>query len=91
MTINIMKKVVEVNGKEVQFTKKEYEIIELLATHPKQVFSKEQIFEMLWGLDSESTINTITEHIRRIRGKFSSRHFKFDFIKTVWGIGYKWQ
>lgn len=90
LIIDIVKKSVQINGQELELTKKEFEIVELLATNSDQVFSKEQIFETLWGYDSDSNINTVTEHVRRIRRKFSSRHLKFDFIKTVWGIGYKW-
>lgn len=91
LVIDIVNRTVTINSVELELTKKEFDIIELLATHPGQVFSKEQIFEALWGFDSDSNLNTVTEHVRRIRTKFLSKHVKLDFIKTVWGIGYKWQ
>ncbi|MFB7155347.1 response regulator transcription factor [Lysinibacillus sp. NPDC056232] len=89
--IDILAKSIKINDQLIDFTKKEYEIIELLSIHPGQVFSKEQIFELIWEDTSDSDINTITEHIRRIRSKISA-NTSFDncYIKTVWGVGYKW-
>lgn len=69
-------------------TKAEYAICEFLARSRGQVFSKEQIYEKVFGFDGESDEATIATHIRNIRVKLE----KHDFspIKTVWGIGYKW-
>lgn len=69
-------------------TKAEYAICEFLARSHGQVFSKEQIYEKVFGFDGESDEATIATHIRNIRVKLE----KHDFspIKTVWGIGYKW-
>ncbi|MFD3158780.1 response regulator transcription factor (plasmid) [Haloimpatiens sp. FM7330] len=91
LSVNLISKCIEQNGIEIDFTKKEYEIIELLCTHPGQVFSKEQIFETIWGYDSESNLNTVTEHIKRIRSKFNFNNISNNYIKTAWGIGYKWE
>ncbi|MEO4052731.1 response regulator transcription factor [Solibacillus sp. CAU 1738] len=90
--VDISAKSIKINEQLIDFTKKEYQIIELLSTHPGQVFSKEKIFELIWGYTSDSDINTITEHIRRIRSKIST-NTSFDncYIKTVWGVGYKWE
>jgi len=90
--VDISAKSIKINEQRIDFTKKEYQIIELLSTHPGQVFSKEKIFELIWGYTSDSDINTITEHIRRIRSKISA-NTSFDncYIKTVWGVGYKWE
>lgn len=72
----------------VTLTKSEYEISEFLALHPGMVFSKEQIFESVFGFDKESNLSVIVEHIKNIRAKF----LKYDEepINTVWGVGYKW-
>ncbi|KEK24984.1 response regulator transcription factor [Bacillus gaemokensis] len=91
LIVDMLAKSIRINGEIVDFTKKEYKIIELLSTHPSQVFSKEQIFEEVWGYMSESDINTITEHIRRIRAKLQLHGCNHNYIKTVWGIGYKWE
>lgn len=54
-----------------------------------QVFTKEKIYENLWGFDKDGDSNTITEHIRRIRCKLSD-FVEQPLIETVWGVGYKW-
>ncbi|WP_234410442.1 response regulator transcription factor [Caldalkalibacillus mannanilyticus] len=85
LVIDLLAKKVIKDGNEIECTKKEFQIIELLCTHRKQVFSKEQIFEKIWGYMSESDVNTVTEHIRRIRAKLSSPSVNHSYIKTVWG------
>lgn len=69
-------------------TKSEYEISEYLALNHGMVFSKEQIFEAVFEYDRESNLNVIVEHIKNIRGKFLKCNE--EPIKTVWGVGYKW-
>ena len=78
-----------VDDKEIPLTKAEYEICEFLARNRGQVFSKEQILEQVFGFDSESNESTITTHIKNIRTKLAD--FPCMPIKTVWGIGYKWE
>ena len=78
-----------VDDKIIPLTKAEYEICEFLAKNRGQVFSKEQILEQVFGFDSESNDSTITTHIKNIRTKLSDFHCMP--IKTVWGIGYKWE
>jgi len=73
----------------VALTKSEYEISELLALHHGQVFSKEQIYESVFGAFGESYNSVIVEHVKNIRGKFALS--KEEPIKTVWGVGYKWE
>ena len=85
---NISAKQLMVNGSLVHLTKGEYYICEFLARNRGQVFSKEQIYEKVFGFDGAGSDNTITTHIKNIRMKLE----KMDFspVKTVWGIGYKW-
>lgn len=78
-----------VDDREISLTKAEYEICEFLARNRGQVFSKEQILEQVFGFDSDSNDSTITTHIKNIRTKLSD--FDCMPIKTVWGIGYKWE
>ena len=54
-----------------------------------QIFSKEMIYEKLWGIDKEGDSSIITEHIRRIRMKIA-KYTDEQFIETVWGVGYRW-
>ena len=72
----------------VSLTKSEYEISEYLALNRGQVFSREQIFESVFGFEKESNLNVIAEHIKNIRAKFIQ--FSIEPINTVWGVGYKW-
>lgn len=78
-----------VGQREVPLTKGEYQICEFLACNQGQVFSKEQIYEKVFGFDGESNDNTIATHIKNIRMKLEQ--FNCSPIKTVWGIGYKWE
>lgn len=81
-------KEISVRGELVPFTKGEYEVCEFLASNRGQVFSKEKIYELVFGTDGDSDSSAIVEHIKNIRAKFSI--FKISPIETVWGIGYKW-
>ena len=77
------------DGEEIPFAKKEFDIIELLSGHPGQIFSKERIYELVWGYDSEGESSVVAEHIRRIRAKLAAVGIK-PYVETVWGVGYKW-
>ncbi|WP_326511419.1 response regulator transcription factor [Clostridium intestinale] len=76
---------------EVRFTKKEFDIIELLCLHPMQVFSKEKIYEKIWGYDAEGDSSSVAEHVKNIRNKLLVINENLDYISTVWGVGYKWE
>lgn len=77
-------------GKEaLRLTKTEYEIVEFLSRHKNQVFTKEMIYEQLWGFEKDGESSIITEHIRRIRQKFKE-YTEETMIETVWGVGYRW-
>lgn len=85
---NLSAKQLVVNSEEIPLTKAEYLICEFLARNHGQVFSKEQIYESVFGFDGESNDTTITTHIKNIRMKLEGYHY--SPIKTAWGIGYKW-
>lgn len=76
-------------GEELSFTRGEYAICEYLALHRGQIFSREQIFEQVYGYDRDSDNSAITEHIKNIRAKCSKAGF--SPVETVWGIGYRWK
>lgn len=78
-----------VHDKEVMLTAKEFEVLVFMATHPNRVFSKDQLFERLWGLESNGDIATVTVHISRIREKIEADPSNPQFIETVWGAGYR--
>jgi len=87
--INLSGKELFVNEEKVMLTKSEYEICEFLARNRGQVFSKERIYETVFGYDGKSDSTAITEHIKNIRSKLHA--FDVDVIDTIWGIGYKWR
>lgn len=89
LTLNFSERSVYCKEEEVTLTKTEFDILEYLCMNKGQVFSKERIYEKLWGYDSDGDSNIVTEHIRRIRLKLS-KHIEKPMIETVWGVGYKW-
>lgn len=76
-------------GMEVKLTKKEFDILNLLATHPKQVFTKAQLFSSVWKEAYYGDENVINVHIRRLREKIEDDPSSPKYILTLWGIGYK--
>lgn len=88
VSFNLNAKEIYVNSKKINLTKSEYIICEFLARNKRQVFSKDKIYDIVYGYDGKSDICAITEHIKNIRGKLNN--FGVSPIETVWGIGYKW-
>ncbi|WP_069988310.1 response regulator transcription factor [Massilioclostridium coli] len=78
----------EAGGQKLPFTKSEYEICEYLALHHGQTFTREQIYEAVFGYDGESDSSVISTHIKNIRAKLAT--CRLAPIETVWGVGYKW-
>ncbi|WP_313233804.1 response regulator transcription factor [Tissierella praeacuta] len=91
LDINLKGLNVKVNNEDINLTKKEFEIVELLSLNPGQVFSKDQIYDKIWGYDGLGDTSTVTEHIKNIRSKIASINKENEYIKTVWGFGYKWE
>lgn len=85
---HINAKCVEAHGNKIPLTKSEYEICEYLALHHGQIFTREQIYEAVFGFDGESDNSVISTHVKNIRGKFAP--YNIGPIETVWGVGYKW-
>ncbi|MEG9295062.1 response regulator transcription factor [Mangrovibacillus sp. Mu-81] len=89
LQINPTSRQVFIKGKELEFTNKEFDLLTFMALNPNQVFSKEQLFEKIWGLDSMGDTATVTVHIKRIRKKIESDTANPEYILTVWGSGYR--
>jgi len=76
----------------INLTPKEFEMIGLLLQNKKTVFSREKLIEIVWGYDSDTEGRTVDSHIRNIRDKCRKTGFPIeDHLKTVWGLGYKWE
>ncbi|MDO5410639.1 MAG: response regulator transcription factor [Lachnospiraceae bacterium] len=89
LRFDLSAKILYVGEEPVSLTKSEYFICEYLARNKGQVFSKEQIYEAVFGLDGEADNSTISTHIKNIRAKLEKYNIKP--VSTVWGIGYKWE
>lgn len=74
-------------GQEVHLPNREFELLEFFLEHPAQVFSKEEIFEALWGADAVGDISTVAVHVKRLREKIETA--EECYIETVWGTGYR--
>lgn len=81
---------VQMNGKIIELTRTEYEIVKFLSMNLGQVFDKERIYEEVCGYDGEGGGRGITELVRRIRKKLSACT-ETEYIETVWGVGYRWK
>ncbi|GFZ91457.1 DNA-binding response regulator [Paenibacillus marchantiophytorum] len=80
-----------VNEKEVVFTTKEFDLLTHLAMNPNRVYSKEQLFDLLWGMDAMGEIATVTVHIRKLREKIEQDPSNPQYIETIWGAGYRFR
>lgn len=89
MAIDYTKREVTISGTPVALSKKEFDIVELLSANAGQVFDRERIYEIVWGIDGDGNSDTIMEHIRKIRAKLAAQTLH-SYIETVWGCGYKW-
>lgn len=89
MAIDYTKREVTISGTPVALSKKEFDIVELLSVNAGQVFDRERIYEIVWGIDGDGNSDTIMEHIRKIRAKLAAQTLH-SYIETVWGCGYKW-
>ncbi|MBB6634197.1 response regulator transcription factor [Cohnella thailandensis] len=82
---------VKKKGQEVRLTAKEFEILKLFATNKNRVFTKSQLYGLIWNDDYMGDENVINVHIRRLREKIEEDPSRPAYIKTLWGIGYKWE
>lgn len=89
LLINLSARTVEYQGKEIPFSRREFDIIECLVTNAGQVFDRERLYESVWGLEAEGDSGVIREHIRKIRQKLKALTDK-EFVETIWGVGYRW-
>lgn len=82
---------VYVNGEERTFTTKEFDLLTFLAENPNHVFSKEELFQKIWDMESIGDIATVTVHIKKIREKIEVNTSKPQYIETIWGVGYRFK
>jgi len=89
LKVDLAAREVLVNGAPVPFTAKEFDLLALLAQHPRQVFAREQLYRQLWGDYGER--HTVTVHVGRIREKIEANPAQPEYIVTVFGVGYRFE
>lgn len=89
LAIQVPRRRVIVRGNEVSLTNKEFELLSFLAANPGIVFSKDTLFERVWGMDSNGDTATVTVHVNRLRDKIEEDPSDPRYILTVWGVGYR--
>ncbi len=89
LEMNLATYQVAIDGRPVDFTYMEYELLKFLVTHPKRVFSREALLNRVWGYDYYGGARTVDVHIRRVRAKLGSENA--SRIKTVRSVGYRWE
>lgn len=80
-----------VNGEERTFTTKEFDLLSFLAAHPNHVYSKDELFQKIWDMESVGDIATVTVHIKKIREKIEMDTSNPQYIETIWGVGYRFK
>ena len=79
---------VKVKGKHISLTAKEFDLIDLFATNPGRVYSRENLLDIIWGYDYPGDIRTVDVHVRRLREKIEPNPAEPTYIQTKWGVGY---
>jgi DNA-binding response OmpR family regulator len=78
-----------VAGRPIRLTAKEFDLLLFLARHPRQVFSRQQLMDAVWGYEAAFETGTVTVHVRRLREKLERDPARPRWIETVWGVGYR--
>jgi len=80
-----------VNGEEKNLTAREFDLLAFLASNPNHVYSREELFREIWGMESVGDIATVTVHIKKVREKVELNSAKPQYIETIWGVGYRFK
>jgi len=91
LSIDPQTRLVTIRGEEKSLTAKEFDLLWLLAHHPRQVFSRDQLLERVWGMADYIDPGTVTVHVRRLREKIESDPSNPLHLQTAWGVGYKFE
>lgn len=89
LVLDIERRHIRRNGTILALTAKELELLSLFLQHPGRLFSKEELYQRIWGSDTQGDISTVTVHIRRIREKIEQDPADPHVLETVWGLGYR--
>ncbi len=88
MVVNLENRSVEIDGKDISLTAKEFDLLQLFITNKGKVYDREKLLELIWKYEYLGDLRTVDVHIRRLREKIESNPAKPEFILTKWGVGY---
>lgn len=88
MSVNLENRSVDIDGKDVPLTAKEFDLLQLFITNKGKVYDREKLLELIWKYEYMGDLRTVDVHIRRLREKIESNPAKPEFIMTKWGVGY---
>ncbi len=89
ITLNLSERTVMFEGQMINLTQTEFDLLEMFLSHRGKVFSREQLVELIWGMEFTGDDRTVDSHIKNLREKLHAFGIEKSFVKTVWGIGYK--
>lgn len=89
LTLDRQKRLVYRDGVELALKNKEYELLAFLMDNKDIVFTKEELYEKIWGMDAEGDTTTVAVHVNRLRKKLESDSSQPQYLETVWGVGYR--
>ncbi len=89
LTIDPATREVAKDGDVLRLTVKEFDLLRFLASHPRQVFSRDQLMDRVWGYEAALDTGTVTVHVRRLREKIEDDPSHPRYLQTVWGVGYR--
>jgi DNA-binding response OmpR family regulator len=91
LCIDPQTRLITVEGEEKILTAKEFDLLWTMARHPRQVFSRDQLLDLVWGLTEYIDPSTVTVHVRRLREKIEIDPGNPQYVQTVWGVGYRFE
>jgi DNA-binding response OmpR family regulator len=91
LTLDPVSRAVHLRGDPVALTAREFDLLLYLAQHPGRVFTREQLMDAIWDQDFEGDAGTVTVHVRRLRTKIEQDASRPAYLRTVWGVGYKFE
>lgn len=91
LLIDVGKRQVYLKNQQVQLAAKEFELLKILVKNSGRAVKKEQLFNLVWGINSDSDYSTLTVHINKLREKIEKNPKRPELIKTVWGVGYRFE
>ena len=89
--VNVAMRIVEVHGKRIELSPKEFDLLVLFASNPGRTYTRIQLLDRVWGYQFEGYEHTVNSHINRLRSKIEHNLNEPEFILTTWGVGYKFR